>query len=114
MPEEEGEGIPVTYVPARNTIMLSLALGFAEVLGAEAIFIGVNAVDYSGYPDCRTEYIEAYQAMARLATKAGVEGTRFTVHAPLLDLTKAEIIRLAEALLKGRQAAGDGEVIGHQ
>ncbi len=93
VPEEETTGIPVTYVPARNTIMLSLALGYAEVLGAEAIFIGVNAVDYSGYPDCRPEYIEAYEAMARLATKAGVEGGALTIHTPLIDLTKAEIIQ---------------------
>ena len=93
VPEEGGEGIPVTYVPARNTILLSLALGFAEVLGADDLFIGVNAVDYSGYPDCRPEFIAAYQAMARLATKAGVEGAQTTVHTPLIDLTKAEIIR---------------------
>ncbi len=86
-------GIPITYVPARNTIMLSLALGQAEVLGALAIFIGVNAVDYSGYPDCRPEFINAYQIMARLATKAGVEGTELTIHTPLINLTKAEIIR---------------------
>ena len=93
MPEEEGEGIPVTYVPARNTIMLSLALAWAEVLGAGDIFIGVNAVDYSGYPDCRPEFIDAYENMANLATKAGVEGTRLTIHTPLLDLSKADIIR---------------------
>ena len=93
VPESETSGIPVTYVPARNTIMLSLALAFAEVLGADDIFIGVNAVDYSGYPDCRPEFIEAYQQMARLATKAGVEGGKMTIHTPLIDLTKAEIIR---------------------
>jgi len=93
VPESETTGIPVTYVPARNTIMLSLALAYAEVLGADDIFIGVNAVDYSGYPDCRPEFIEAYQAMARLATKAGVEGGEMTIHTPLIDLTKAEIIR---------------------
>lgn len=93
VPEEEGEGIPVTYVPARNTIMLSLALAWAEVLGAGDIFIGVNAVDYSGYPDCRPEFINAYEEMANLATKAGVEGTRLTIHTPLLDLSKADIIR---------------------
>jgi 7-cyano-7-deazaguanine synthase len=93
VPEEEGEGIPITYVPARNTIMLSLALAWAEVLGANDIFIGVNAVDYSGYPDCRPEFIEAYEKMANLATKAGVEGKRMTIHTPLLDLTKADIIR---------------------
>ena len=93
VPETETSGIPVTYVPARNTIMLSLALAYAEVLGAEDIFIGVNAVDYSGYPDCRPEFIEAYQRMARLATKAGVEGREMTIHIPLIDLTKAEIIQ---------------------
>ena len=93
VPEEEGDGIPITYVPARNTIMLSLALAWAEVLGAGDIFIGVNAVDYSGYPDCRPEFINAYEEMANLATKAGVEGHRLIIHTPLLDITKAEIIR---------------------
>ena len=93
VPETESSGIPVTYVPARNTIMLSLALAYAEVLGADDIFIGVNAVDYSGYPDCRPEFIEAYQQMARLATKAGVEGAKMTIHTPLIDLTKAGIIK---------------------
>ena len=93
VPETETSGIPVTYVPARNTIMLSLALAWAEVLEANDIFIGVNAVDYSGYPDCRPEFIEAYQRMARLATKAGVEGREITIHTPLIDLTKAQIIR---------------------
>ncbi|MBN1517843.1 7-cyano-7-deazaguanine synthase QueC [Candidatus Sumerlaeota bacterium] len=89
-----GDGIPVTYVPARNTIFLSYALAWAEVLGAERIFIGVNAVDYSGYPDCRPEYIAAFQAMARLATKTGVEGrTRIAIEAPLLHMTKARIIQ---------------------
>jgi 7-cyano-7-deazaguanine synthase len=92
--EAMGHGIPVTYVPARNTIFLSFALAWAEVLGAGDIFIGVNALDYSGYPDCRPEYIEAYQRMADLATAAGVEGRqRITIHTPLLHLTKAEIIR---------------------
>jgi 7-cyano-7-deazaguanine synthase len=91
-------GIPVTYVPARNTIMLSLALGYAEVLKANAIFIGVNAVDYSGYPDCRPEFIAAYQAMTRLATRAGVEGAEMVIHTPLIHLTKAEIIRQGTAL----------------
>ncbi|MCR6668223.1 MAG: 7-cyano-7-deazaguanine synthase QueC [Methyloversatilis sp.] len=91
-------GIPVTYVPARNTIMLSLALAWAEVLGAQDIFCGVNAVDYSGYPDCRPEYIKAFEAMANLATKAAVEGARLTVHAPLIDLTKAGIIRAGAQL----------------
>jgi 7-cyano-7-deazaguanine synthase len=85
-------GIPVTYVPARNTVMLSLALGLAEVLGAQDIFVGVNAVDYSGYPDCRPEYIAAFEQMANLATKAGVEGGRLSIHAPLIDLSKAEIV----------------------
>ncbi len=97
--EGVGNDIPVTYVPARNTIFLSFALGWAEVLGAYDIFIGVNALDYSGYPDCRPEYIDAYQRMANLATKAGVEGTGyFTVHTPLINLTKAEIIRQGTAL----------------
>ena len=86
-------GIPSTYVPARNTIFLSFALGWAEVLGAADIFIGVNAVDYSGYPDCRPEYVTAYERMANLATKAGVEGRKLTIHTPLIDLTKAGIIR---------------------
>jgi len=91
-------GIPVTYVPARNTIMLSLALAWAEVLAARDIFVGVNAVDYSGYPDCRPEYVAAFEAMANLATKAGVEGQKLTVHAPLIDLTKAAIIQQGHAL----------------
>jgi len=93
VPEEETEGIPVTYVPARNTVFLSIALGWAEVLGAHDIFIGVNAVDYSGYPDCRPEYIAAFEAMANLATREGVEGRRISIHTPLIDLTKGEIIR---------------------
>ena len=93
VPEEEGEGIPVTYVPARNTIMLSLALAWAEVLGSGDIFIGVNAVDYSGYPDCRAEFVNAYEEMANLATKAGVEGHRLIIHTPLIDLSKADIIQ---------------------
>lgn len=93
VPEQVGDGIPVTYVPARNTIMLSLALAWAEVLGAGDIFIGVNAVDYSGYPDCRAEFINAYEEMANLATKAGVEGHRLVIHTPLIDLSKADIIR---------------------
>ena len=87
------QGIPATYVPARNTILLALALGWAEVLKADAIFVGVNAVDYSGYPDCRPEFMAAFQALARLATKAGVEGAPLTIHAPLIAMTKAEIIR---------------------
>jgi 7-cyano-7-deazaguanine synthase len=94
-----GTDIPVTYVPARNTIFLSFALGWAEVLGAFDIFIGVNALDYSGYPDCRPEYIAAFEAMANLATKAGVDGSgRFRIHTPLISLTKAEIIRKGVAL----------------
>lgn len=93
VPENPGPGIPVTYVPARNTVFLSLALGWAEVLGSRHIFIGVNAVDYSGYPDCRPEFIAAFESMANLATKAGVEGTAFKIHTPLIHLTKAEIIR---------------------
>lgn len=91
VPAAGGEGIPVTYVPARNTIMLSLALGWAEVLGAADIFCGVNAVDYSGYPDCRPEFIAAFQHLANLATKAGVEGAGITIHAPLQHLSKAQI-----------------------
>lgn len=98
VPEAPGEGIPVTYVPARNTVFLSLALAWAEVLGAGDIFIGVNAVDYSGYPDCRPEFIAAFEQMANLATRAGVEGKRLTVHAPLIDMSKAEIIRTGTAL----------------
>jgi 7-cyano-7-deazaguanine synthase len=93
--------IPVTYVPARNTIFLSFALAWAEVLDAQDIFIGVNALDYSGYPDCRPEYLAAFQRMADLATKAGVEGSRLTIHAPLIQMTKAEIIR------KGRELGVD-------
>jgi 7-cyano-7-deazaguanine synthase len=93
IPTTPSEGIPITYVPARNTIMLSLSLAWAEVLGAQDIHCGVNAVDYSGYPDCRPEYIAAFEAMANLATKAAVEGARLTVHAPLIALSKADIIR---------------------
>ncbi len=91
-------GIPVTYVPARNTIMLSLAMAWAEVLDASDIFVGVNAVDYSGYPDCRPEFIRAFESMANLATRAAVEGRRLHIHAPLIDLSKAQIIRLGAAL----------------
>jgi 7-cyano-7-deazaguanine synthase len=98
VPESPSEGIPVTYVPARNTIMLSLSLAWAEVLGAQDIFIGVNALDYSGYPDCRKEYVDAFERMANLATKAAVEGHRLKVHAPLIDLNKAEIIQRGHAL----------------
>lgn len=93
VPDSPSQGIPVTYVPARNTVFLSLALGWAEVLEARDIFIGVNAVDYSGYPDCRPEYIAKFQELANLATKAGVEGKAFRIHTPLIDKTKAEIIR---------------------
>lgn len=93
VPEAGGEGIPVTYVPARNTVMLSVALGWAEVLGAADIFCGVNAVDYSGYPDCRPEFIEAFERLANLATKAGVEGAGIRIHAPLIDMSKADIVR---------------------
>jgi 7-cyano-7-deazaguanine synthase len=93
-----GEGIPVTYVPARNTIFLSLALGLAEASGAREIFIGVNALDYSGYPDCRPEFIAEFERLANLATKAGVEGDRFTIRAPLQHMTKADIAREAQRL----------------
>lgn len=93
VPQTQESGIPVTYVPARNTVFLSLALGWAEVLQAQAIFIGVNAVDYSGYPDCRPEFITAFETLANLATKAGVEGTPFKIHTPLIQLSKAEIIQ---------------------
>lgn len=95
---EDNGGIPVTYVPARNTVMLSIAMAWAEVLGAQDIFVGVNAVDYSGYPDCRPEFIQAFEAMANLATKAGVEGTRLHIHAPLIELSKADIIRRGVSL----------------
>lgn len=98
VPQTPSAGIPVTYVPARNTIMLSLSLAWAEVLGARDIFIGVNALDYSGYPDCRPEYIEAFQHMANLATKAAVEGAPVRIHAPLIDLGKGDIIRRGTAL----------------
>ncbi|MDZ4201616.1 MAG: 7-cyano-7-deazaguanine synthase QueC [Gallionella sp.] len=98
VPQQPSDGIPSTYVPARNTIMLSLALAWAEVLQAQDIFIGVNAVDYSGYPDCRPAYIEAFQRMANLATRAAIEGHALRLHAPLLHLAKAEIIRRGVAL----------------
>jgi 7-cyano-7-deazaguanine synthase len=93
VPEAPAAGIPVTYVPARNTIMLALALGWAEVLGAKDLFVGVNAVDYSGYPDCRPAFVEAFERLANLATKAGVEGHGLRVHAPLIELSKADIVR---------------------
>lgn len=98
VPESPTDGIPVTYVPARNTVMLSLALAWAEVLGSRDIFIGVNAVDYSGYPDCRPEFIAAFEQMANLATRAGVEGARLRIHAPLQHLSKADIVRRGGAL----------------
>jgi 7-cyano-7-deazaguanine synthase len=98
VPEVPTTGIPVTYVPARNTLLLSLALGWAEVVGAADIFVGVNAVDYSGYPDCRPVFIEAFEHLARLATKAGVEGVPFRIQAPLIDMSKAEIIRTGSEL----------------
>jgi len=93
VPEAPSSGIPITYVPARNTIFLAYALGWGEVIGAHDIFVGVNAVDYSGYPDCRPEFIEAFERLANLATKAGVEGDGFRIHAPLIELTKADIVR---------------------
>ena len=93
VPEQPGSGIPITYVPARNTLFLALALGWAEVLGAQDLFIGVNAVDYSGYPDCRPEYIAAFERLANLATRAGVEGRPFRLHAPLIEMSKAQIIQ---------------------
>ena len=98
VPETPGEGIPVTYVPARNTVFLSLALGWAEVLGARHLFIGVNAVDYSGYPDCRPEFVEAFERLANLATKAGVEGDAFKIEAPLQFLSKAQIVQAGSQL----------------
>lgn len=118
---EIGTGdIPVTYVPARNTLMLSAALGWAEVLGARDIFCGVNAVDYSGYPDCRPEFIAAFEALANLATRAGVEGTRFRVHAPLMRMSKADIAREGERLgvdfaqtVSCYQADAAGRACGH-
>ncbi|MFO1402578.1 MAG: 7-cyano-7-deazaguanine synthase QueC [Steroidobacteraceae bacterium] len=98
VPEAPTSGIPITYVPARNTLFLALALGWAEVLGATDLFVGVNAVDYSGYPDCRPEFIRAFEALANLATRAGAEGARFRVHAPLIEWSKAEIIRTGTRL----------------
>ena len=98
VPETETSGIPVTYVPARNTVFLSIALGWAEVLGANKIFLGVNAVDYSGYPDCRPEYISSFESMANLATKAGVEGNKLSIEAPLIDMSKSDIIKLGVSL----------------
>jgi 7-cyano-7-deazaguanine synthase len=98
IPESETTGIPITYVPARNTVFLSIALGWAEVLGANDIFLGVNAVDYSGYPDCRPEYIQAFETLANLATKAAVEGQKLSIHAPLIDMTKGQIVQAGLAL----------------
>ncbi|WP_078120902.1 7-cyano-7-deazaguanine synthase QueC [Thiosocius teredinicola] len=98
VPQAGGEGIPVTYVPARNTVFLALALGWAEVLGSTDLFVGVNAVDYSGYPDCRPAFINAFEQLANLATKAGVEGQHFKVHAPLIELSKADIIQVGTRL----------------
>ncbi|KFN43090.1 hypothetical protein N789_11045 [Arenimonas oryziterrae DSM 21050 = YC6267] len=98
VPETPADGIPVTYVPARNTIMLSIALGWAEVLGADDIFCGVNAVDYSGYPDCRPEFIAAFEKLAGLATQAGVEGRGMRIHAPLIAMSKADIVREGQRL----------------
>lgn len=119
VPETYEEGIPVTYVPARNTIFLSYALAWAEVLNANDIFIGVNAVDYSGYPDCRPEYITAYEQLATLATKAGVEGAAFKIHTPLIDLSKADIIKKGNSLnidyaltVSCYQADNDGNACG--
>lgn len=119
VPECFTEGIPVTYVPARNTVFLSIALGWAEVLNASAIFIGVNAVDYSGYPDCRPEYITAFQVLANLATRAGVEGKPLEIKTPLIDLSKSDIIRQGMALgvdysktVSCYQASSDGLACG--
>jgi len=120
VPTEQSAGIPIPYVPARNTIMLSLALAWAEVLCAQVIMIGANAVDYSGYPDCRPEYLQSYEAMANLATKAAVEGARLRIHAPLVDLTKAQIIHAGIAAgldysitVSCYQADEDGRACGH-
>ncbi|MEW8505308.1 MAG: 7-cyano-7-deazaguanine synthase QueC [Candidatus Thiodiazotropha sp.] len=119
VPEEMASGIPVTYVPARNTVFLSLALGWAEVLEAQDIFIGVNAVDYSGYPDCRPQFIRAFRDLANLATKAAAEGVSYQIHTPLIELTKAEIIRLGSRLgvdysltVSCYQASATGEACG--
>ncbi|OQP77740.1 7-cyano-7-deazaguanine synthase QueC [Xanthomonas phaseoli pv. syngonii LMG 9055] len=120
VPDAGGDGIPVTYVPARNTIMLSLALGWAEVIGANDLFCGVNAVDYSGYPDCRPEFVRAFEVLANLATKAGVEGAGLRVHAPLQFLSKADIVREGVRLgvdfgltVSCYRADADGRACGH-
>ena len=117
---DQAGGIPVTYVPARNTLFLSYALAVAEVMSSQDIFIGVNAVDYSGYPDCRPEFIRAYEVMANLATKAGVEGNKLTIHTPLIDMTKAEIVKAGDDLgvdyaltVSCYQANDEGEACGH-
>ena len=119
VPEHETSGIPITYVPARNTVFLSIALGWAEVIGADDIFVGVNAVDYSGYPDCRPDYIAAFEQMANLATKAGIEGNKLTIHAPLIKMTKGQIITVGidygvdySATVSCYQAAADGTACG--
>jgi 7-cyano-7-deazaguanine synthase len=119
VPEQPTEGIPVTYVPARNTVFLSIALGWAEVLGALDIFIGVNAVDYSGYPDCRPAFIDAFESLANVATRAGVEGARYRIHAPLIDMGKDDIVRLGAELgvdysqtVSCYQATDDGRACG--
>ena len=119
LPEQYEEAIPVTYVPARNTVFLSIALGWAEVLSAQAIFVGVNAVDYSGYPDCRPEFIAAFEQLANVATKAGVEGQKMTIHAPLMRMTKADIIQEGTRLgidysqtISCYQADSDGRACG--
>ncbi|EAR08241.1 7-cyano-7-deazaguanine synthase QueC [Reinekea blandensis] len=119
VPEQESEGIPATYVPARNTVFLSIALGWAEVIDADAIYIGVSAVDYSGYPDCRPEYIEAYETLANLATKRGVEGRRVEIRTPLINLTKADTVKLGQSLgvdyaetVSCYQANANGEACG--
>jgi 7-cyano-7-deazaguanine synthase len=120
VPEEGGEGIPVTYVPARNTIMLSIALGWAEVLGSTDIWCGVNAVDYSGYPDCRPAFVEAFERLANIATKAGVEGAALSIHAPLMAMSKADIAREGQRLgidfsatVSCYQADAAGRACGH-
>jgi len=120
VPEAFTEGIPVTYVPARNTLFLSYALAVAEVQSSQDIFIGVNAVDYSGYPDCRPEYIHAYETMANLATRAGVEGRHLSIHTPLIDKSKADIVRIGKSLdvdysltVSCYQANSLGEACGH-
>jgi 7-cyano-7-deazaguanine synthase len=120
VPEDGGTGIPVTYVPARNTIMLSIALGWAEVLGSSDIFCGVNAVDYSGYPDCRPAFIESFQSLANVATKAGVEGAGIRIHAPLMDMGKGDIVREGmrlgvdfAATVSCYQADAEGLACGH-